>query len=115
MRIAFDVKGTLEGPREHLVLGLLIQLQELGHEIIVWSNSFGYAVDCAKNLGLVGVRVESKRNKWNTPAEDFYDVAIEDMAEQRDWLAAKRVILVSELPGAMRGIHKLAKQIGSEK
>jgi hypothetical protein len=38
---AVDVKGTLQGPKGELVLGLLLELQNMGHECIVWSNSNG--------------------------------------------------------------------------
>jgi hypothetical protein len=115
MKIAFDVKGTLEGTREKFVLALLIQLQEMGHECIVWSNSYGFAVDCVKRLGLVGVRAESKSDKWSLEEVNFYDVAIEDDHSQ-EWLAVKRIIFVDNpLFDTIEGVMQLATEIGRAK
>lgn len=110
MKIAFDVKGTLDGPKTKFVLAMLIALQEMGHECIVWSNSYGYAVDCVRNLGLVNVRAESKTDKWSRDEANFYDVAIED-DKQQTWLAAKHFIWVDDIPGAMGGVMKLVAEI----
>lgn len=116
MKIAFDVKGTLDNPHdkrtERMVLALLETLQNMGHEIIVWSNSFGYAVECVEKLGLKNVRAESKSNKWNVSDESqWYDVCIEDDTSQT-YLAAKRIIFVKDIaPLAMGGIIKLAQEL----
>lgn len=53
MRIAFDVKGTIEGPRKAIVLKFLSILQAQGHDVIVWSNSYGYAVDAVRDNKLI--------------------------------------------------------------
>jgi hypothetical protein len=110
MRIAFDVKGTLQGPKGKFVLGLLLELQKMGHECIVWSNSFGYAVDCVDKYGLKNVRAESKSAKYDRDEANWYDLAIEDDVGQT-WLAAKRLIFVKDIPGAMGGVIKLAHVI----
>lgn len=49
MKIAFDVKGTIEGPKGKFVLGMLKMFQDAGHEVIVWSNAYGYAVDAVRD------------------------------------------------------------------
>jgi hypothetical protein len=115
MKIAFDVKGTLDNPHdkrtERMVLALLETLQKQGHEIIVWSNSFGYAVECVNKLGLKNVRAESKSDKWSRDEANWYDVCIEDDTSQT-YLAAKRIIFVKDIaPLAMGGIIKLAQEI----
>lgn len=116
MKIAFDVKGTLSGPKEKFVVRLLLELQALGHECIVWSNSFGYAVDCVAKNGFKEVRAESKSTKWDRDQSNWYDVAIEDDHSQ-DYLAAKRIIFVDDPAyfGAMGGVMKLVKEIGESK
>jgi hypothetical protein len=96
MKIAFDVKGTLDGPKGHIVLSALKHLQKMGHECIVWSNSYSYAVDFVKEHKLEGVRAEQKYDKWNTPPEHFYDFAIEDDRSQT-YLAAKQFIFVHDI------------------
>jgi hypothetical protein len=110
MTIAFDVKGTLEGPKGKFVLGLLLKLQEMGHECVVWSGSYGYAVDCVAKYGLENVRAESKSDKWSRDEANFYDVAIEDDRGQT-WLAAKKIVFVDELPNDPGGVNRLADMI----
>lgn len=113
MRIAFDVKGTIDGPKQKFVLGLLKMLQEQGHDITVWSNSFSYAVDAVKQHGL-NAKVQSKKSRSDMDCEeqDYFDICVEDDTSQ-SYLAAKRFIWVHELPSAMGGIKKLAEEIGN--
>lgn len=114
MRIAFDVKGTIDGPKGKFVLGLFKFLQDLGHECVVWSNSYGYAVDAVMTHAL-NAEAMPKKGKGDFGYEDkasHFDIAIEDDTSQT-WLAAKRFIWVHELPGAMGGIKKLAEDIHS--
>lgn len=54
MKIAFDVKGTLEGPKGGLVRKLLDGLLSKGHNITVWSNAYFYATDHVVKNGLDG-------------------------------------------------------------
>ena len=99
MKIAFDVKGTLDGPKGHIILSVLLHLQKMGHECIVWSNSYGYARDFVEKHELKDVRAESKGDKWNTDEKNFYDFAIEDDKSQT-YLAAKQFIFVNEIETA---------------
>lgn len=98
MRIAFDVKGTIEGPQKSKVLRLFKALQAQGHDLIVWSNSYGYAVDAVKDNNLT-CPAQSKTTKWDVDDDQskFVDLAIDDDSSQT-WLAAKRFIWVHELP-----------------
>jgi hypothetical protein len=115
MRIAFDVKGTLQGHDGERVLALLLKLQELGHECLVWSNSYGYAVDCVKKLGLK-CEYQSKTDKSDADHDEtrYVDLAIDDDSTQT-WLASKRFIWVRDLPKDIEGILKLAHEIDSSK
>lgn len=113
MRIAFDVKGTIDGPKGKFVLGLMAYLQELGHECVVWSNSLQFAAE-AVNKNKLKVEFMSKRMGMDLDHDEtqFFDFAVEDDTSQT-WLAAKSFIWVHELPGAMGGIKKLAEEIHS--
>ena len=97
MRIAFDVKGTIEGHSKDKVLRLFKALEAMGHDLLVWSNSYQYAVDAVKNNGLK-CPYQSKTTKWDVSDESQYvDLAIDDDSSQT-WLASKRFIWVHELP-----------------
>lgn len=112
MRVAFDVKGTLEGVNQAQVRALLFELKALGCEITIWSNMFTFAVDMHEELGLnASVRTEKKFSKgdcvsWNHP---MFDLCIEDDPSQT-WLGAKNFLLVRDLPSGIEP-KDLAKQI----
>lgn len=114
MRIAFDVKGTIEGPKKTFVLALLELLQKNGHEVVVWSNSYGFAVDAVKDNGL-SCKASPKRTSWDEDGkvENFFDLAIDD-DNQQTWLASKRFIWVHDLPDFMSGILAIAETIHRE-
>lgn len=111
MRFAFDVKGTIEGPKKKQVLELFRILQALGHTCDVWSNSYGFAVDCVKSNKL-NAAPTSKQMKMDLDHDEtkFYDVAIEDDTQQT-WLAARRFVWVKDLPESMEAIEVLAHQL----
>lgn len=97
MRIAFDVKGTIEGPHKAKILRLFHALQARGHELIVWSNLFSYAVDAVKDNNLKAEYM-SKRTIGDCETEaDAFDYCIEDDISQW-WLASRRFIWVHEVP-----------------
>ena len=52
MKIAFDVQGTLSasGKRGDKVREFFNWLKDQGHDVIIWSNSHGYAKDMAQKL-----------------------------------------------------------------
>jgi hypothetical protein len=111
MRIAFDVKGTIEGSKKKQVLRMFELFQKAGHEVIVWSNSYGYAVDAVEDNELTNTRAESKRDKWNTSEENYYDLAIEDDKQQGQWLAAKKFLFVDDIPDDMVLVDILVKEM----
>lgn len=108
MKIAFDVKGTLLGPKQKYVLMLLEELQGRGHEITIWSNAFPYTLDAVKVHDLKNVTTQSKYAK--SELTNLFDYAIEDDTNQT-WLAAKKFIWVHDIPGARGGINKLVDKM----
>ena len=110
MRIAFDVKGTINGPDHDKVLKLFHALQAMGHEMFVWSTFIGYAVDAISEHNLKAESMWKKSlselNEWGM---EPMDVCIEDDSSQT-WLGSKKIILVSDLPD---DIEAFAKQIGA--
>ena len=111
MRIAFDVKGTIEGYKKKQVLRMFELFQKAGHEVVVWSNSYGYAVDAVKDNNLTNTTATSKGDKWDTSPENFYDLAIEDDHSQGQWLAANKFIFVEDIPEEMTLVDVLVKEI----
>lgn len=98
MRIAFDVKGTLDGVDENRMVRLFRVLEKLGHTMIVWSSDSGFAVDVMKKHGING-EIYTKYTKGSYEAESYglMDVAIEDDRSQT-WLAAKQIVFVHDVP-----------------
>jgi hypothetical protein len=111
MRIAFDVKGTLEGSKSAAVLAMLRVFQEQGHEVVVWSNSFGYVQDVLAKHSLTCYG-ETKSTKWDREPENFYDLAIDDDSSQT-YLAANRFIWVRDIPSDETEARALAYSVGS--
>lgn len=98
MKVAFDVKGTIDGHKQDLVLKLFHGLQKKGHQCVVWSNLYSYAVDAVKEHGLTNTKTMSKMSRFELKEQemDQMDLAIEDDRSQT-WLGAKRFIFVDEL------------------
>ncbi|NJO48172.1 MAG: hypothetical protein HC840_00490 [Leptolyngbyaceae cyanobacterium RM2_2_4] len=109
MRIAFDVKGTVEGSKGAVILEAFRKLQGAGHTCVVWSNLYSYATDAIAKHGL-DAEAESKRSTRDL--EDYslepFDVAIEDDRSQT-WLGAKRLIFVDEITDADSLIEAITK------
>lgn len=98
MRLAVDVKGTLTGHKRDLIVRMMMFLKDKGWEVVVWSNSYGYAVDAVKGLAetpLEGIEPEDKKAKFETDSR--FDIAIEDDRSQ-EYLAAEHFIWVDEIP-----------------
>lgn len=109
MRIAFDVKGTLDGPKSGLVLHIFDQLQKQGHECVVWSNYLDYAVQAIKKHNLQNTTPMTKKSKVDmmNSEEGMFDLAIEDDRSQT-WLGAKKFAFVDELTAGL--VQKLLKE-----
>lgn len=98
MRVAFDVKGTIEGPKKDLVLKLFKGLQAKGHTCVVWSNSYSYAINAITDNGLENTEAMSKKSKGDMAeyGEELFDFAVED-DHQQTYLGAKKLLFVDEL------------------
>ena len=100
MRIAFDVKGTLDGPKGHIILSALHHLLKQGHTCVVWSNLYSYAADFVRDneLDKLGVEAMSKKSLSDLEGYDTqpFDYAIEDDTRQT-YLAAKQFIFVHQI------------------
>lgn len=99
MRIAFDVKGTIEGPKKELVLKLFKGLQAKGHICIVWSNYYGFAVDAIKNNNLTNTQAMSKASSYDLEdqRQPLFDLAVEDDRMQGSYLGAKEFLFVDDI------------------
>lgn len=97
MRIAFDVKGTIDGPKGELILDLFRGLQANGHECVVWSNLYSYAVDAVKNHKL-SAQAMSKQSKGDllSNGQELFDLCIEDDYRQT-YLGAKQILFVDKI------------------
>ena len=112
MKIAFDVKGTLDGPKGHIILAALELLVEAGHTCVVWSNLYSYAADFVNDhkLDKLGVEAWSKKSMSDLDGYDLqpFDYAIEDDACQT-YLAAKQFIFVHQIETTDHLINVLLK------
>jgi len=106
MRIAVDVKGTLEGRRKQDILAMIQVFRDAGHEVVIWSNSFSFAVNTVANNKL-DLEPMSKRTKWDCEdnPELYMDIAIDDDSSQT-YLAARRFVWVHEIPEDAIGFAK---------
>lgn len=95
MRIAIDVKGTLEGPKEQIIRLAAELLWRKGHEVVVWSNMTSFAHDFVKKYDFPYGYTGKKMASDCYSEDELYDVAIEDDRSQT-WLAAKKIIFVDE-------------------
>lgn len=99
MKIAFDVKGTLDGPRGFQVRKLLYDLHQAGHQIFIWSNSIDYAVEEKKKHDLEGIHALIKFAKSDVDLDNkdrMMDLCIEDDRRQ-DYLGAYKILYVHQL------------------
>ena len=112
MKIAFDVKGTIEGSKKQQVLRMFKLFQDAGHDVIVWSNSYGYAVDAIENNLLKNTNPHDKKMKMDVDYEEdrYVDIAIEDDRSQT-WLAAKKFVFVDEIPTDMMLVDELVTKL----
>lgn len=98
IRVAFDVKGTLEGAYQDKVRDLFKAFEKLGCKLTVWSNMPAYAHDIIQELGLKADWMGKKMlSDMIDSIEGPFDIAIEDDPSQT-WLAAKDIVLVRDLP-----------------
>ena len=113
MKLAVDVKGTLEGPKKQQILKIIGLFMNAGYEITIWSNLYSYAVDAMMKNNLKA-DVDQKRSKSDYPFDNdeskFFDFAIEDDRQQK-WLATKKFIFVDDIPEDMASIDDFVKDL----
>lgn len=101
MKIAFDVKGTLDGHKKVEIRHILRELYAAGHEIYIWSSLFSYAVKEVKYWEQRDVKCEAL-DKYSTYEAKERNMPIMDVAFEDDrtqyYLAVKRMIFVDEVP-----------------
>lgn len=109
MRIAVDVLGTIEGPKRRQVLQIIHALQDLGHEVVIWSSEFSLAVNAVQKYDLE-CEYRSKHAKFESEPNEMFDYAIEDDRRQT-YLAARKFIWVDELPDSLIACEALARSL----
>lgn len=112
MRIAFDVKGTIEGPKGAVILEAFRKLQGAGHTCVVWSNLYSYATDVIAKHGLKADAMDKRStSELEERGLEPFDVAIED--DRGQWyLGAKTLIFVDEITDADALMRLILKQEG---
>lgn len=95
MKVAFDVKGTLDGGGNR-VMRLLEILKQRGHEITIWSSVYSYAAKWSEILELPATEkyslFQAKRDE-----KPVFDVAVED-DYTTDYLATRSYAWVDQIP-----------------
>jgi hypothetical protein len=109
MRVAFDVKGTLDGPNSQKVWKLLQTLESKGCDITIWSSWLPFASELVSNRRL-NFKYQSKELRGDVPLNEWFDVAVEDDTQQ-DFLAAKRFVFVKDIPEENSAIVDLADEL----
>lgn len=103
MKVAFDVKGTLDGHRRVEVRSLLKYFLDQGAEITIWSNLYSYAADMADELEKyfegVNFQVTGKYSFYDAQEQNLpvFDFCVEDDTGQW-YLAAKQIVFVHTIP-----------------
>lgn len=100
MKIAVDVKGTLEGPKRKQIVHIIKEALNKGYEVTIWSNGLGRqgAEGLEREYG-IKLPYEDKFSKRDaeTWERGLFDLAIEDDTSQ-SYLAAKKFLWVHEIP-----------------
>jgi hypothetical protein len=105
MKIAFDVQGTLEGPKGEQVLYIFNLLKQQGHELFVWTNGMIFPNELKNDAIFI-----TKIAKIDCDNEEmFMDLAIEDDRYQT-YLAAKAFMFVDEIPEKFEDIKEFLKK-----
>lgn len=110
MKLAVDVKGTLEGHKKQQVLKIIDILSKLGYEVTVWSNLYSYAVDAVRDNKL-NAQVSSKMTPGDLDFDEsrYFNIAIED-DRQQSYLPAKKFIWVDEIPNDIDKVEMFIKE-----
>lgn len=110
MKIAFDVKGTLDGSNKELVLKFFHAMKNAGHQVEVWSNSIMYASECVRENNLdVSYSWKDAKSDVDYDESKYFDLAVEDDTRQT-YLATKEFLWVHEINES--NIDELIKKYG---
>ena len=96
MRIAFDCSGTLLSNQDKVVK-LFKWFQSNGHEVVIWSNAWSYTQK-AKDLHNLDAECQMKSFRFDVEDEYHFDICVDDEPSQIEYLAAKEVISVYDIP-----------------
>lgn len=111
MKIACDVKGTLEGPKKKQVLKMLDLFHRAGYEVTVWSNLFSYAVDAVKENNLrAEVMTKKSKSDMENDGMALFNFAIED-DKQQWYLGATKIIYVDEIPEELTDVELFVQEL----
>lgn len=100
MRIAFDVLGTIQGPKGRVIIEAFKKLQAAGHETVVWSSDYGLAINAVTRYDLNADAMGKLSGYEMREREmELFDVAIEDDRGQT-YLGTRRFIFVDEITTA---------------
>lgn len=107
MKIAFDVQGTLDGPKGEVLKKLLELFIKEGHEVVIWSSSLTMAKEMASKLNS---SCPYMRKVWSHDyhsPEDFMDIAFDDDSTLK--LLAHKTYYVQSLPNDLEELKVLFK------
>ena len=115
MRIAFDVKNTLEDhDNAGRVMNLLLLLHKAGHEVFVWSSVLSYAYRTTiriKEVYGITLNCYSKYGTYESEEQNLpvMDFAVDDDITSQDYLAAKNFVWVHNIP---ENVEEFAQSLG---
>jgi hypothetical protein len=107
LNIAFDVNGTLDSSKKDLLIQVIEELQNKGHECFVWSSDLTMARNFVRENNL-NCDFLQKYYKKESQLQNkiMMDISIDDDKELIPILSAKRVLLVHNLPSTVEEILK---------
>ncbi len=110
MKVAFDVKGTLDGPYENKVRALYNAFEKLGCQMVVWSSLGSFAYEYTRRHSLTAAIMTKFCNSEDLDPSEKMDIAIDDDNCQ-DYLATKKLVLVNDIPDHIYDIELFAKAL----
>lgn len=108
MRVAFDVKGTLDGYHQAKIRKLFDVFKFRGHTVVVWSSVLSMA---AKWANALDVECCTKYSKVEAQEQElpFFDVAVEDDYSS-SYLATRFYAWVQDVPEADEELEEFVRK-----
>jgi hypothetical protein len=101
MKIAFDVQGTLVGPKGDILTQLINELKAQGHEIFIWSSNINMAIECGSKIGISNDYCLNKKYLFDYHNEnELMDIAIDDDLSLK--LLTRKTYSVYKLPNTYK-------------